>query len=379
MTVNRRSFLLGSSAAFAGLVLPRLARGQETGLSRVVVVSDGRAWSGPGWADADLDRGFVRQMVERAICDLTGQADALAAIGGLFPGGLNAESRICIKVNCVNSDLPSHPAVVVGLVDLLAQAGAAPGNIIVFDRMDSDLADCGFTPNRGAGLQVLGTDHSGVGYDERPVTFSDGVLRLSSILTEGCDHLINVPVLKNHEMAGVTLALKNHFGSIDRPMLLHGADRSCCPGIAELNARPEIDDKTRLVLVDALFATYKGGLGSLPDFAPMAVLAAQDPVAIDAVGQHLINVRRASEGLAPIDAQHIRQAAEHGLGLSDLERIERLDVALSPVTEKPKPWLEEPESEKPTSGCGAQGGFSSTGLAAGLGAVVGLAARHLKP
>ena len=334
---------MGSSAAFAGLVLPRFARGQEAGQSRVVVVSDGRAWSGPGWADADLDRGIVRQMLERAISDLTGQADELAALGSLFPGGLNAESRIGIKVNCVNDDLPSHPAVVLGLVDLLVEAGARPENIVVFDRMDADLADCGYAPNRGVGLQVMGTDHSGVGYDEHPVTFSDGVLRFSRILTEGCDHLINVPVLKNHEMAGVTLALKNHFGTIDRPMLLHGADRSCCPGIAELNARPEIAGKTRLFLIDALFATYQGGLGSLPDFAPMAVLASQDPVAIDAVGQQLINAWRVIEGLAPIDALHIRQAAERGLGLADLQDLERLDVALAPVTQKPKPWLEESE------------------------------------
>ena len=34
-------------------------------------------------------------------------------------------------------------------------------------------------------------------------------------------YLINMPIMKKHGMAGVSLTFKNHFGSIDNPAGLH--------------------------------------------------------------------------------------------------------------------------------------------------------------
>jgi len=342
---GRRFFLkiMGLLAAL-GVARPGRAQGAK---SLVVTVTDGRAWRGPGWADADLDPAVLKEMIARALTELTGQSDASAALAELIPQVMDPNQRYGIKVNCVNADLPSHPAVVTALIDLLASAGASRENIIVYDRTDYELAKCGFSISPS----VYGSDHSGVGYNDEFLEFTTGAVKLSKILTDRIDHLINVPVLKNHTMAGVTLSLKNHFGSTTRPDSLHGEKNDCSPGIAELNARPEIKDITRLVLIDALFGNYKTGLYGKPDYAPMSIIAATDPVAADAVGQQLINARRAQDSLDPIDAQHIRDAAGRSLGTNDPANIDHRQVLLSPVAEKPKPWEKD-------SGCSTATGES---------------------
>jgi len=48
---------------------------------------------------------------------------------------------------------------------------------------------------------------------------------VSKILTQMCDVIINMPILKDHQMAGVTFAMKNMYGTVDRPT-------RCTPTIA---------------------------------------------------------------------------------------------------------------------------------------------------
>jgi len=352
---SRRSFLGGAVGSLAvGATWPARAQGSE---SRVVSVTDGSLWTGDGWTDTDLDPPQTRVAIEQALVALTGQPTATEAVAALLPEIGDATQRYGIKVNCVNRHLPSHPTVVRALADIMMAAGARAENIVVFDRTDHELTDSGFTVQRGEGLQMYGTSADQVGYSDTVVPLTHGSVRLSRIV-ESVDHLINIPVLKNHQMAGVTLALKNHFGSIDRPELLHGPDRSCCPGIAELSAVASIRDKTRLVLIDALFGAFRSGLAARPDFAPMTLIAATDPVAADIIGQELINTRRARADLAAIDARHIREAAAAGLGSTETDHVV---LELSPAVEKPKPWLAE-------EGCSCSAG--ATVLTAAAAALV---------
>jgi uncharacterized protein (DUF362 family) len=373
--LTRRNFLKTlcsfAGAGLAGLLFPRRLSAQVNS-TRVACVTDGQAWTGKAWGNDDLDLGVLRSMIERALKDLTGHSDASAALSSLIPSLSDPSQRIGIKANCVNSKLPTHPRVVTALTELLISAGANPDNIIIYDRTDSELAACGFSLNTDTGCKVFGNDHPGIGYSDDFVTLTDGTIRLSKILTEKVDHLINVPILKNHEMADVTLSLKNHFGSIDAPDRLHGGDRDCCPGIAEVNALPSIRNLTRLVLIDATFGTFSSGLGSRPDFAPMSVIAATDPVAADTVGQQIINARRSKEGLAALDAKHIHQAAERDLGTDDPNSIERIDTVFNEVTEKPKPW-----KSGGSSGCASMRN-SGTGLALGLAGAAAIALRKRK-
>ncbi len=351
MTRSTRRRFLQCSALSAGWLLA--GRGRTTSFasaaqphSRVAQVTDGSVWVGRDWTDRDLDYAGIKNMLQKALCTLAGGHDCKAALATLIPQITDAAQRFGIKTNCVNPHLPTHPKVVSALVELLVEAGADADNIIVFDREDYELTRCGYAVNLDKGFKVYGTSHPGIGYDPEPVETSHGAVRFSSILTRRIDHLINVPVLKNHQMAGVTLALKNHFGCIDQPQRLHGINRDCRPGIAEINSHPSVRAKTRLVVIDALFATHVSGLQAKPDFAPMTVMAACDPVAADSTGKDLINARRKQDGLAEVEARHILDAAALGLGNADPNRIERLDVLLHPVKEKAKPWLDN----KP-SGC----------------------------
>jgi uncharacterized protein (DUF362 family) len=363
--LSRRAFLkgLGLAAAAGAFGLPGGPSPGQAGRIRVVSVTDGAVWSGAGWTDADLDAGALRSMLVRTLTELTETSDANAALGSLLPG-LGPATRIAIKVNAVNAYLPSHPKLVLALAGLLVEAGASADNITLFDRSDAELSRCGYAVNAAAGLKVHGSDHPGVGMAAEPVALSETSVRLSRILTERCDHLISLPVLKNHPMAGATLSLKNQLGSIDFPENLHGARNDGSPGIADLNARPEIKDKLRLALIDGLFGTYISGLHTRPDFAPMTLISSRDPVAADAVGQALINARRVKENQDPVDAKHLKDAARLGVGNNDLSAIDQVAITLNPVVEKSKPW-------DAGSGCRSAGsGSCILGAAAVAGALL---------
>ena len=349
-----------------GVVASGVVRAAPAQGSQLVLVQDGRAWSGPGWSDQDLDPTVLDQMLRQALCELVSTSNYQEALYALFDPP-EAKRRIGIKVNCVNPDLPSHPRVTQSLINCMRSAGYSQTKIIVFDRMCSDLTKCGYTIQTDSNLLVYGTDHPLAGYAVEAKSLTDGLINLSRILTEQIDYLINLPVLKNHEMAGVTLALKNHFGSVHNPMRLHGGDRDCCPAIAELNALDEIRKKTRLVLVDAMFATYQSGLAAMPDIAPMTLLVGRDPVAVDAYGQSMINLWRNQDALAKLDAKHITQASQMGLGQSLLSSIPVREIRLAPVEQKPKPW-----ENKELGGCQH---VRANQILAGLLGVTGLGRR----
>ena len=57
--------------------------------------------------------------------------------------------------------------------------------------------------------------------------------------------LINLPVLKDHDGAGVTIALKNMYGAIHNPNKYH--PNGCDPYVADLNMLPEIRSRMKLI------------------------------------------------------------------------------------------------------------------------------------
>ena len=64
------------------------------------------------------------------------------------------------------------------------------------------------------------------------------------------DYMINLSVLKNHGTAGVTLSMKNHYGTCDDPGSIHGG--YCDPYIPALNNLSPIRDKQVLNICDAI-------------------------------------------------------------------------------------------------------------------------------
>ena len=92
-------------------------------------------------------------------------------------------------------------------------------------------------------MQCYGTDR--VGYEDDLSAWGSVGSRLSKILTRSSSVLINLPVLKDHDGAGVTIALKNMYGAIHNPNKYH--PNGCDPYVADLNMLPEIRSRMKLI------------------------------------------------------------------------------------------------------------------------------------
>jgi len=118
------------------------------------------------------------------------------------------------------------------------------------------------------------------------------------------DKLINIPILKHHNLARATIAMKNWYGILGgRRNRLHQQIDVSIADLAEF-MRPT------LVILDAFRALVTNGPqgGSLEDVRLLGIVAAGlDQVAIDAYGATLL-------GLRPEDLGYVRIGDERGLG-----------------------------------------------------------------
>ncbi len=216
----------------------------------------------------------------------------------------------------------------------LQAAGIPAGNLIIFDRLTEELDRAGFVINADEGVRCFGTDRRG--YDREPTVSGKVGSCFSRIVSEDCTALLNLPMVKDHDLAGVSISLKNHFGCINNPNKLHLDN--CCPYAADVNLAPAVRSKQRLIICDALEVIYDGG----PTYRPAttraygALLMGTDPVALDRVGWEIIEDLRVRARLEPLKAagrepRYIMVAgdARHRLGVADPARIEKIEVSVA--------------------------------------------------
>ena len=224
--LTRREFIRNVSFAGVGLALTPTLLNFHVGyaeaaanVGKVVVATNEDLTVGGASIDADT----AKLRLDAAIKKLTDAASVEAAWRSIFPS-LTKSDIIGIKVNTINGALSSHPQVVNAIANSLIGIGVPENNIWIWDRWKNELTRAGFVINEGdAGVKCFGTNAAGWGYDKAKGFKMGGQTRyLSKILTQGCDYLINVPVLKDHGTAGVTLSMKNHYGSVDSPGAMHG-------------------------------------------------------------------------------------------------------------------------------------------------------------
>ncbi len=324
---NRRDFLKTCLVGAAALsARGPLAQAQDAGeKSRVVVARDGNVFA----ADGTLDQERALNLLDRAMEAMYQLGDPVAAWKKVVQPG----DRVSLKVNVLGGKgLRTNPVLVDAICERLQQAGIRGGDIIIWDRDTAELGRNGFhvsdDPNK---VRCLGTDR--FGFEDDLATHGSVGSRLSKILTRECNVMINLPVLKDHELAGVTVALKNMYGVIHNPNKYH--PNGGCPFIADLNMLPEIRGKMRLVICDATTAGYEGGPGYKPQYAWRAnsILVARDPVALDQTAWQIIERKRAEKGLKSLEEEkraprHIANAADaqHRLGANDPSRINLVEV-----------------------------------------------------
>jgi uncharacterized protein (DUF362 family) len=228
--------------------------------------------------------------------------------------------------------ISTHLVLVLAIAERLKQAGVKPGNILVWDRNARDLEVCGLTistdPSR---VRCYGSDVSG--FEDQQAAWGSARIKLSKILTRECAMVIGLPILKDHSGAGVTFAMKNMYGVVDRPQDLHAT--GCNPGVADLNCIPTIREKVRFTIGDAMSSVYDGGPGFRPErlWYPNALIVGEDRVALDQTAWQLIERKRAEVGMPTLEAvgrppRYIATAADaaHRLGTNDPQRISLMEV-----------------------------------------------------
>jgi Domain of unknown function (DUF362) len=378
--ITRRGFLLGSAAGLAaGAPLGWLAlKGSQwydghapspfTGKSaevrrpalampgpfpgRVVEVRHPGSVAENGAIDADA----VRDMMQRGMRSLTGSDDVQMAWRRFF----DREDVVGIKVNPVGQRAGgqpgsiSNPEVLLEIVRCLHEYANVPKRyIIVFERYADEFRSAGYeTLLRTRPLEGVRWHASSLGYDPEQLAV-DGQVRgrdrdpsvvgydpdvfvsmgfaapehsprddrrfrshLSLIVTRMCSKIINIPCLKDHRSAGVTLALKNmshgmnnnvcrsHVPNLYRMDGTVVGPNQCNTFIPTAVAQQPLMEKMTLHILDGLIGVYEGGPGSWnrtwATWPRKSLFFATDPVAMDHVGWDIIDAKRALEGWSPV-------------------------------------------------------------------------------
>ena len=160
-----------------------------------------------------------------------------------------------------------------------------------------------------------------VGISEKNIIMAQGGKRRPG----KCTALISMPALKGHWLTGIGTVIKNYIMYSGRPSNYH-EEKSAKLG--EIWLIPEVKDKTRLVLVDAIHPLCDKGPQPDPRYkwAYNGLIAGRDPVAVETVCLRILTKKRhALRGEPwPISPPPICvEAADkvYGLGTSKIEEI----------------------------------------------------------
>ena len=275
---------------------------------------------------------FYRAVMDASMRRLAGTARIDDAWASIF----SAEDVVAIKVNAINGKaLSTSPLLVAAITQGLVSCGVAARNILVWDRTTRELEAAGFTVNfSGVGPLCFGTDAPSVGYESSPTELGSIGSCYSRIVTEKATALINVPILREHSLAGVSGALKNNYGAIHNPNKYHA--NGCSPFVADVNSHPAIRKKTRLNVCDALRVQVHGGPGYKPKWTREfnGILVSTDPVALDAVGLEETDRMRKTAGLRTFREEsrypgYLAAASQLGLGVSERGGIDVVNLEVA--------------------------------------------------
>ena len=294
---------------------------------RIVIVKAPKFRFQPGVAQDPL----MDRMLSLAMTKFTGKADPRDAWARFF----NPNSVVGAKLNCLagkwlSTSLPLAYAVAQGLKSV----GVKEKNIIFWERMNSELKEAGYPLNYEASdLRCFGTDTNGVGYDS-DLTISGEVGSLvSRVLSSYVTHHINLPLVKDHTIPGLSAGMKNFYGAIHNPNKYH--DNHCDPYVADVNALPQIKAKNVLTILDATRIQYNFGPAYKPQWVENynALIVGTDPVALDSVALKILEDIRRQKGMPTLEqagrpVKYLATAGDpsHRLGEYRLGKIEVVEA-----------------------------------------------------
>jgi uncharacterized protein (DUF362 family) len=274
--------------------------------------------------DGNIDSGAYRRLLEIGLAALDSAANLKSALAAVLSGGV-----VGFKTSCLARRFNSTPvALVDAFTGLLVDHGFDANDLIVWERTSRELTDAGFVLNASSqGVRFLGTDANGIGYAKEFSTSGEVSSLVSRIMTDMVQHSVNLPVLKDHSIAGLSAGMKNMYGAIHNPNKFHA---NCCdPYCAHVNNLEPIRQKHRLTILDAMRVQYDGGPGYMAQYMATfgALVISRDPVAADRVGLEILEKLRKDHGRQPLaqverEVKYLKTATEIGLGESALERID---------------------------------------------------------
>lgn len=242
---------------------------------------------------------------------------AVAALGGMGRF-VKTGDRVVVKPNVLTARAPKYatttnPAAVAAVVAMALEAGAA--DVVVLDRPTSTARNafevCGLAasvPAAGGRVKYL-SDRDFVN-----TSIPKGrILKAWPLVSDvfDADVFINMPIAKDHGLAGLTMSMKNLMGIMggNRGTMHQDFDQR----IVDLNSlvRPH------LIVLDAYRILIRNGPtgGSLSDVrTPKTAIAGTDAVAVDSLATALF-------GMQPGDLRYLGLAADQGVGVSDLSKL----------------------------------------------------------
>jgi uncharacterized protein (DUF362 family) len=299
-----------------------------------------------GWYGNYVNQGVVDLMIDRGVMDLTGTQTRADAWRAIIPG-YTAGQKVAIKINLNNASCDdSHqvidalPQPVNAVIQGLKSIGVPENDIWVYDvtsgwhsgQMPSRLVNkivalypaVQFHSNEGGCSTALGFSVSErVHFNVPPGrTITDRPICTALVQAS---YLINIPIMKKHGMAGVTLGFKNHFGSLERCDLVHwsvdlgdGEYLSTYNGLVDIYNNSHFKDKTILTIGDGLYGARIDNYSEIPsrwptfgDQSPNSLFFSKDPVAVDCV---MYDFLEAEGGVPSGSDDYLKLAQASGLG-----------------------------------------------------------------
>jgi len=317
---SRRRFLgVGARVVAGGLAL-RAAATDDTRLvlppgaprSRVIRIRSDAVLEGNAVHSA-----ILREMLHAALLQVTQTETEKQAWHTL----LDERDIVGLKFNQSGRELiGTAPAMATVLVESLKESGWPPDRIVCIEVPEEV-------------CEKLGTRVAPDDYDAGETEFGSGADEFASVLNQ-VTAIINVPFLKNHNLAVITGAMKNlSHGLVKHPARYHA--NGCSPYITDIVAAPTIRKKLRLHLMDALRVVFEGGpLASAATIQNAGFLiASRDPVALDTIGLGVLNDVRRARDLPPLaesgsDIPFLATSHRRGLGIAVRHGIDLVEQRL---------------------------------------------------
>lgn len=263
---------------------------------------------------------------------------AIELAGGL-PDKIKPGDTVIIKPNIVcpkplESAVNTDPRVCKAIANMVRELGARPiiaeASGVGYDTEEAIQA-AGYGKLREEGYEVIDLKKEGIETVKVPVPKGKKLKEvfLPKVVVEA-KAIIDVPKMKTHDQTQVTLSLKNMKGIL--PDIFKRKFHTTF-GIMQAVADLMTVAKPDLSVVDGIIAME--GLGPVfGDPVEMGlIIAGKDPVAVDAVTSEIM-------GFEPADYGCVYSAAQAGIGIDDLSKIEVVGEPIANVKRRFKNSVE---------------------------------------